>query len=128
MFFLDFIIKSCLVSFYWLLLPSSIYANYAFQYGHRSTHTLDEKIGEDLYKIVETKSCQLVLQKADQVSLPGREFKGLWFQYQIAPGPLGQGRMCGRRSRIKHETRHVTGLKYLGTLKLTNLGYKCFYG
>ena len=31
-----------------------------------NTHTLDEEIGEDL-KIVQTKSCQLVLQKTGQV-------------------------------------------------------------
>ena len=66
--------------------------------------THDEEIGD--LKIVETKSCQLVLQKAGQVSLPRREFKG--------PGPLP-------------ETRHVTGLKDLGTLKLTNrLGTNIF--
>ena len=47
----------------------------------------DEEIGEDR-EIVETKSCQLVLQKAGQVRVQGREFKGLWFHYQIVPGPL----------------------------------------
>ena len=46
--------------------PVLNFLEYPPGYGHPSTHTLDEEIGEDL-KIVQTKSCQLVLQKEDQV-------------------------------------------------------------
>ena len=76
--------------------------------------------------IVETKSCQLVLQKTGQVSRVASS-KAFGFTTRSYQDPY-QGRTCGRRSRINHETRHVTGLKDLGTLKLSNLGYKCFYG
>ena len=53
-----------------------------------NTHTLDEENGENL-KIVQTKSCQLVPQKAGQVKkrlrLPDRQFKkslgnNYWFR------------------------------------------------
>ena len=72
--------------------------------------------------IVETKSCQLVLQKTGSRVASSKAFGFTTRSYQDAY----QGRTCGRRSHINHETRHVTGLKDLDTLKLSNLGYKRF--